>query len=117
MFDKVKTDIGAAVSAYQGLGLTASFFSFFQGRATCFAIVFTICGLIGFFKKYDLTSYALFVGAIQTMVIGHSIKEDYFEMRRSAQATTNVVHNVTGADAVAAAPPVPIVPPTVIVND
>jgi uncharacterized membrane protein (UPF0136 family) len=114
---KARVDIGAAVSAYQGLGLTASFFSFFQGRATCFAILFTICGLIGFFKKYDLTSYALFVGAIQTMVIGHSIKEDYFEMRRSAQATTNAVHDVTGADAVAAAPPVPIVPPTLPIKD
>lgn len=78
----VKTDIQKANAAYQGLGVVASFFSFMQGRATAFAIVFTICGLIGFFKKYDLTSYALFVGAIFTGVVGHSLKEDYFEMRR-----------------------------------
>ena len=82
MFRAIKTDIQTVKSAYQGLGLTASFFSFFQGRATAFAIVFTVCGLIGFFKHYDLTSYALFVGAIFTGVVGHSLKEDYFEMRR-----------------------------------
>ena len=79
--DAIKVDIGTAVATYKGLGITASFFSFFQGRATCFAIVFTICGLIGFFRHYDLTSYALFVGAIQVMVVGHSIKEDYFARR------------------------------------
>lgn len=78
----VKTDVSTAVSAYRGLGITASFFSFLQGRATAFAIVFTVCGLIGFFRRYDLTSYALFVGAIQAMVVGHSLKEDYFEMRK-----------------------------------
>ena len=83
MFSKIKIDVAKAVAAYKGLGLTASFFSFFQGRATFFAILFTICGLIGFFKHYDLTSYALFVGAIQAMVVGHSLKEDYFEMRRN----------------------------------
>ena len=83
MFSKIKIDVAKAVAAYKGLGLTASFFSWFQGRATFFAILFTVCGLIGFFKHYDLTSYALFVGAIQAMVVGHSLKEDYFEMRRN----------------------------------
>jgi hypothetical protein len=78
----IKTDVAAAKSAYEGLGVVASFFSFMQGRATTFAIVFTICGIIGFFKHYDLTSYSLFVGAIFTGVVGHSLKEDYFEMRR-----------------------------------
>ena len=82
MLRAIKNDIETAVSTYKGLGITASFFSFFQGRATTFAIIFTICGLIGFFKKYGLTSYALFVGAIFTGVVGHSLKEDYFEMRR-----------------------------------
>jgi len=81
MFQVIRTDIAKAESTYKGLGVVASFFSFFQGRATAFAIVFTICGLIGFFKHYDLTSYALFVGSIFTGVVGHSLKEDYFELR------------------------------------
>lgn len=79
---KIKTDVANAKAAYQGLGVVASFFSFMQGRATTFAVVFTVCGLIGFFKHYDLTSYAMFVGAIFTGVVGHSLKEDYFEMRK-----------------------------------
>ena len=65
------------------------FFSFFQGRATAFAIVFTVVGVIGFFKKYDLTSYAAFVAAIFTGVVGHSLKEDYFEDRRAQRAQQN----------------------------
>lgn len=85
---KIKTDIETVKAAYQGLGVMASFFSFFQGRATTFAIAFTVCGLIGFFKHYDLTSYSIFVGAIFTGVVGHSLKEDYFEMRRKRQSQT-----------------------------
>ena len=77
----VKADVERVESTYQGLGLTASVFSFFQGRATTFAIVFTVCGLIGFFKHYDLTSYSAFVAAIFAGVVGHSLKEDYFAMR------------------------------------
>jgi hypothetical protein len=83
MLRGIKSDIKNVVSTYKGLGLTASFFSFFQGRATTFAIVFTIVGIIGFFKKYDLTSYAAFVAAIFSGVVGHSLKEDYFEDRRA----------------------------------
>lgn len=81
MLRAIKTDIAYGASAYKDLGVVGSFFSFFQGRATAFAIVFTVCGLIGFFKHYDLTSYALFCGAIFAGVVGHSLKEDYFELR------------------------------------
>jgi hypothetical protein len=81
MLQGIRKDIQSAVELYKGLGIVGSFFTAMQGRATAFAIVFTICGLIGFFKKYDLTSYALFVGAIQAMVVAHSIKEDYFQRR------------------------------------
>jgi hypothetical protein len=86
--DTIRNDVAAAKSAYNGLGVVASFFSFMQGRATTFAVVFTVCGLIGFFKHYDLTSYAIFVGAIFTGVVGHSLKEDYFEMRRKKNEST-----------------------------
>lgn len=84
IIDAAKTDINTAVSAYKGLGLTASFFSFFQGRATTFAIVFTICGLILAFQGKLTGEYVALVGAIQTLIIGHSLKEDWFA-RRSQQ--------------------------------
>lgn len=76
-----KTDIETARSAYKDMGIIASFFTFFQGRATAFACIFSLVGIIGFFLHYDLSSYAAFVAAIFTGVVGHSIKEDYFEMR------------------------------------
>ena len=85
MFDKVKADIGKAVVTYKGLGLTASFFSFFQGRATTFAILFTICGLILAFKGKLDANYALFVTAIQGLVFAHSCKEDWFARRDREQ--------------------------------
>lgn len=81
MLQGIKKFIVGVKTNYEGLGVVASIFTALQGRATTFAIVFTVCGLIGFFKKYDLTSYSLFVAAIFTGVVGHSLKEDYFEMR------------------------------------
>ena len=82
---KAKADIGKAVVTYKGLGLTASFFSFFQGRATTFAILFTICGLILAFKGKLDANYALFVTAIQGLVFAHSCKEDWFARRDREQ--------------------------------
>jgi hypothetical protein len=81
LIQAVKTDITTAVYSYKGLGTTAAFFSFFQGRTTTFAIALTVVGIIGFFKQYDMTGYALFAGSILGGVAGHSLKEDYFEMR------------------------------------
>lgn len=77
----VRNDVGNAVATYKGLGVVASFFSFWQGRATAFAITFTVVGIVGFFRHYDLTSYSMFCGAIFTGVVGHSLKEDYFQLR------------------------------------
>lgn len=78
----IKNDIAIVKSTYQGLGMVASFFTFFQGRATTFAIIFSTVAIVGFFKHYDLSGFTAFVGVIQTLVVGHSLKEDYFEMRR-----------------------------------
>lgn len=85
----IRSDVQSVGEVYRGLGVTASIFSWFQGRSTFFAIVFTVCGIIGFFKHYDLTSYSLFVGAIFTGVVGHSLKEDYFERRKRQDENSN----------------------------
>lgn len=73
--------IKAEVKSYQGLGITASFFQFFQGRATCFGILFTVVGIILAFKHELTGDYVALVGAIQALVVGHSLKEDYFQRR------------------------------------
>jgi hypothetical protein len=102
LLSKVKHDITNVTTVYHGLGLTASVFSFFQGRATAFAIFFAFEGaiLIGvgtweFIHGHDLTSLAAFIqsiamldGAIFTGVVGHSLKEDYFQMRQQQQAVS-----------------------------
>lgn len=81
MIQAIKNDIATVKATYQGLGMVASFFTFLQGRATAFAIIFSTVAIIGFFKHYDLSGFTAFVGVIQTLVVGHSLKEDYFEFR------------------------------------
>jgi hypothetical protein len=92
----VRNDVATIKSTYNGLGITASIFSAFQGRATFFAILFSTEGAIiiafalwGFVRGHDVTplgsilsSLALLDGAIFTGVVGHSLKEDYFERRK-----------------------------------
>jgi len=76
------TDIvKAEVKPYQGLGITASFFNFFQGRATAFGILFTVVGIVLAFKHELTADYVALVTAIQALVVGHSLKEDYFSRR------------------------------------
>lgn len=67
---------------YQGLGITASFFNFFQGRATTFAIFFTAVGTYMAFHHELTADYVAFIGAIQSLVFAHSCKEDWCEMKR-----------------------------------
>jgi hypothetical protein len=72
-------------------GVISAFFNFFLGRCTFFAIVFAIIGIIGWFKGRDLTSYALFVTAIQGLLVLHSWKQDVAE-QKEIQNTTLVVN-------------------------
>jgi hypothetical protein len=49
-----------------------------QGRHTLFAAYFTIVGtILEWFHRLD-ANYIMLIGAVQTFVLGHSIKEDYF---------------------------------------
>jgi len=62
-------------------GLVASIFNFFQGRATAFAILFSVVGIkLAFMGKLD-ANYALFVTAIQGLIFAHSCKEDWHKQR------------------------------------
>jgi len=62
-------------------GVVASLFNFFQGRATAFAILFSVVGIrLAFMGKLD-SNYAMFVTAIQGLIFCHSCKEDWHEQR------------------------------------
>lgn len=66
-------------------GATASmFFNIFQGRCTFAAICFSVAGVYGWLNGKDLTSFALFVTAVQGLLVVHSVKEDIHEQRMAA---------------------------------
>lgn len=55
-----------------------SVFNLFGGRCTTFAITFTVVGIIlACTGRLDM-SYVGLVSAVQTLLVAHSIKEDYF---------------------------------------
>ena len=73
--------------------VASGFFGIFQGRSTFFAICFSITGVYGWLVlNRDLTSFALFAGAIQALLFAKSVSDDYHE--RQIQNTT-VVNNIS----------------------
>jgi hypothetical protein len=73
-------------------GVASSFFGLFQGRCTFFAISFSIIGCYGWLQGRDLTSFAVFAGAIQGLLIAHSWKEDIAEQNEIRNKTTVVIN-------------------------
>lgn len=56
----------------------AKFFGLFMGRTTFFAICFSIAGVYGWLVLgRDLTSFAVFAGAIQSLLVVKSLGQDY----------------------------------------
>lgn len=52
------------------------FFDIFQGRSTFFAAFFAIAGTMLAFKGILTPTYVTMIGAIQALVLAHSVKED-----------------------------------------
>jgi len=70
----------------------AKFFGLFMGRCTFFASVFSVVGLYGWLVlNRDLTSFALFAGAIQALLLAHSYKQDVATQNQQ----TTVVNDIT----------------------
>lgn len=64
-------------------------FNFFGGRATTFAIVFTLAGITLAFKGHLDASFVAFVGAIQGLVFAHSWKEDVMDKKEANGTQSN----------------------------
>jgi hypothetical protein len=62
-------------------GPVAAIFNLFQGRATFFAVVFTISGITLAFLGKLTADFVGLVGSIQALIFAHSIKEDYYDFR------------------------------------
>jgi hypothetical protein len=72
-------------------GIAAKFFGLFMGRCTFFAIAFSAVGLYGWLVlARDLTSFALFAGAIQALLLAHSYKEDVASQNQQQQIVNNI---------------------------
>ena len=82
IINAVKNDVVKIKTTYEGLGITASVFSFFQGRSTFFAIAFAIIGTILAFRGKLTADYVGLITAIQALIVAHSAKEDWFAARR-----------------------------------
>jgi hypothetical protein len=83
--------VKSVTSDVRQAGFTAAFFNFFQGRATTFAIAFSVVGIwLAVHGKLD-ANYALFVTAIQGLIFAHSCKEDWHEQRMAAAALAQQV--------------------------
>jgi hypothetical protein len=94
--EKIKADVTGKVHGSLNYGPIAAIFTFFQGRATTFAILFAIVGLAlvgvgiwGFIHGKDLTSLASFTlsvaalnGSIQAVMFAHSCKEDWASLKQ-----------------------------------
>lgn len=119
----VKSEIAtvkARVLSSSTYGPVAAFFTFFQGRATTFAILFAIegvvllgvvCVLVGvaihsFLRGKDISgiaaiisalaglvaSLAAFNGLIQTMAFAHSAKEDWMALKQQQVDQQNAIN-------------------------
>lgn len=83
--------IKLAQSAING-DVASKFFGLWMGRCTFFAIVFSVVGLYGWLHlNRDLTSFALFAGAMQALLLAHSYKQDLAEGQKQE---TTVVNNI-----------------------
>lgn len=82
MFREIKTR--AIQNLFTG-GVVSTFFNIFQGRCTFAAICFSVAGVYGWLHGKDLTSFALFVTAVQGLLVLHSWKEDLAEQRQVQQ--------------------------------
>jgi len=99
----------------QQSGIVAAFFNFFQGRCTFFAIAFSVVGCILALRGKLDGNYALFVTAIQGILVAHSCKEDWHTQRMAAlqqnDNNTTVDVNVQPAVVAVTAPVAPVTAP------
>jgi hypothetical protein len=76
MFSKIKAMGQQLITGNAASG----FFGIWQGRCTFFAIAFSAIGCYGWLVlNRDLTSFALFAGAIQALLVVRSASQDYHE--------------------------------------
>ena len=85
MLRGIEKKVSDAVQSVLSGGSASAFFNIFQGRCTFAALCFSIAGVYGWLHGRDLTSFALFVTAVQGLLVLHSWKEDVAEQYQIRQ--------------------------------
>jgi hypothetical protein len=112
MFETFKAHLDKINAKYQeSSGLIGTLFNFFCGRATFFMLIFAGVGIIQEFRGKLSMAFVALISALQGWVVIHSVKEDWNQQKQSAQATVNVINQVSGPDAKAATPTIPVAAP------
>lgn len=70
-------------------GLMGKLFTFCKGRNTFFALVFTAAGIVLAFEGKLTMQYVALVGAIQTLIVAHSVKEDWHTQQMKDSAASS----------------------------
>lgn len=78
---KISPKIVSVIQNAMRGSVASTIFNLFMGRCTFFAILFSSIGIYGWLKGRDLTSYAIFVTAIQGLLVAHSLKQDIHDQR------------------------------------
>jgi hypothetical protein len=93
---KAKRKFAGFKENWFAMGPIGAMFQFFNGRCTFFAICFSIVGIILAFMGKLSAEYVALVGAIQTLLVAHSVKEDVNDIRQaSVRVTVNNVQEDT----------------------
>jgi hypothetical protein len=91
---KIPAFAGKAFDYVSKSGIVTPIFALFSGRCTFFALVFTGVGIMLSFRGKLTADYVALVGAIQALILAHSVKEDYADAQVQKQNTT-VVNDIT----------------------
>jgi hypothetical protein len=90
---KIPEKVSKLVQSAINGDVAAKVFGMCMGRCTFFATAFSVVGLYGWLRlNRDLTSFALFAGAIQALLLAHSYKQDVVSQQQ--QQATTVVNNI-----------------------
>lgn len=76
---------------WYSIGPVGALFNFFKGRCTFFAILFSGVGIALAFMGKLTAEYVGLVGAIQALLVAHSVKEDMNDLKQGQTVVTTTV--------------------------
>lgn len=85
----VENRLKAIREDWHASGPIGKLFTLFKGRCTFFAILFSTVGIILAFMGKLTPEFVALVGAIQALLVAHSLKEDMADLQTQKQQNQN----------------------------